>query len=124
MNRTQRRSLWRAAHREKALKAAETQAVPPAIASRGPVSVHIGALVVRGFDRRASAQIAASFERQLGELLRTGALPTRWQSAFAVDGLRTAQLRMTSRGPDALGESLAKAVLASRFDQPRSGRGR
>lgn len=124
MNRTQRRASWRAAHRETALKAAQTQFAQPLLASRGPVSVHIGALVVRGFDRRASAQIAASFERQLGELLRTGALPTRWQSAFAVDGLRTAQLRMTSRGPDALGESLAKAVLASRFDQPRSGRGR
>ena len=124
MNRTQRRASWRAAHRETALKAAQTQFAQPLIASRGPVSVHIGALVVRGFDRRASAQIATSFEHQLGEMLRTGALPPRWQSTFAVDSLRAAPLRMASRGPHPLGESLAKAVLASRLDQPRSGRSR
>jgi len=83
--------------------------------------VHIGALVVRGFDRRASAQIATAFERQLGELLRTGTLPARWQSSFEAERFQASPLRMTSRGPYALGESLAQALLASRPDLRQPG---
>jgi hypothetical protein len=124
MNRAQRRAAWRSGHREATLKAAAPQPARPAGESRGPVSVYIDALVVRGFDRRASSQIAMSFERQLGELLRAGTLPARWRSSFDAESFRTTPLRMTSRGPHALGESLARALLASRpnLRQPGSKR--
>jgi len=114
MNRAQRRAAWRSSYRETALQAAATTVARPGGGSHGLVAVHVGALVVRGFERRASAQIAASFERQLGELLRTGTLPARWRSSFDAESFRAAPLRVTSRGPHALGESLARAVLTSR----------
>jgi hypothetical protein len=124
MNRAQRRAAWRSNHREVTLKAAAPPVAPVHAGTHGPVSVHVGALVVRGFDRRASAQIAASFERQLGELLRTGTLPARWRFNSDTATFRAAPLRLTPRGPHALGESLAQAVLAARPDlrQPGSKR--
>ena len=124
MNRAQRRAAWRSSYRETALQAAATTVARPGGGSHGLVAVHVGALVVRGFERRASAQIAASFERQLGELLRAGTLPARWRTSFEAESFQAARLRMTSRGPHALGENLAQALLASRPDlrQPGSKR--
>ena len=134
MNRGQRRAAWMGKHRGGAMT---TQRGPEAargddgmaqvrapsrtqIAQRGAaVTVNVDALVLRGFDRRSGARVAAAFERRLVELLQSASLPAAWRAG---DVLRAAPLRLAAAAdPTLFGERLAQAVFAAQQDERRSG---
>lgn len=130
MNRGQRRAAWRGRHRDGAMAAQRgaeavrrddgAVQVRESVAQRGAaVSVNVNALVLRGFDRRTGARVAAAFERRLTELLRSAPLPAAWQAS---DALRATPLRLAAAAdPALLGERLAQAVFAAQRDERRSG---
>jgi hypothetical protein len=112
--RAQQRSAWRNRFRRNAVAPAATPVAASAAgaAARPAVAVHINEFSLRGFGAHAAPRIAAAMERELERLIVRG-LPPRWRRRGAVDAL-SARMRLRSlRDATAIGEELARAVLAA-----------
>ena len=131
MNRSQRRAAWISRHRQPNEAAAVGSVnVAPANAlsmqaaeSRvSSVSLNVGEIVFRGFDKRTAARIASTFEQQMTGLLANHPVPAHWISAASTGVMRMSPIRV-SRHTDALsiGEKLARSLFTASSVHGRKG---
>ena len=127
MNRRERRTQWQASHRAAALHSSALPQRPPASPTSLPsnVRMQIGALVLRGFEKRHASRIAASFERSLEQRLSADGLPQAMGHRLANSSLRLAPLTLRrSSDPVAIGEQLAASVVGFEITSRRRGASR
>ncbi len=116
MNRRQRRTQWQAAQRF------STEPYAVAAPDRSSIRMHVGELVLRGFDRRFASRIATAFEQSLSGRLRSAALPAPLRQSMRSPQMRLAPLKLRrSRDAAAIGEELARSVLALESGTRRRG---
>lgn len=112
--RAQQRAAWRSRFRHDAVSAAPKPLAAASIraAPRPVVAVRIDELALRGFDSHSAPRIAASMERELQRLI-VGGLPPGWRTSGAVQALAARVRLRRMRDAAAVGEELARAVLAA-----------
>ncbi|HXS13092.1 MAG TPA: hypothetical protein VN734_10345 [Acidobacteriaceae bacterium] len=121
MNRRERRVQWQASNRITSGAAVSSIACTPALACP-VISMRIGELILRGFEKRHASRIAAAFERSLDNHLRTGVPPAPLAHGMQSPSLRLAPLTLTRPSdPVAIGEQLAGSVFAFKLDGRRGG---
>ena len=116
MNRRQRRTQWQASQR---LSAEPSPAAAPGYSA---IDMRVGELVLRGFDRHFASRVAVAFEQSLSERLRSAALPAPLRQSMRSPQMCLAPVKLRrSRDAAAIGEELARSVLA--LDTGRGRRG-
>jgi hypothetical protein len=123
MNRGRQRAQWRTRFQQR-IGRGQPNSLPVQTRKVGSVQLRVNELVLRGFPKSSAHRIAAEFERELTSLLQARTLPPAWRESVAIDGVRTAPLRLRSltdaRGA---GEQLARAIFALQPGaQPETGR--
>lgn len=85
------------------------------------VNVHIGELVLDGFDGVDPDRVAASFHTELTRLVEQRGVPLAAGGSCEVDGIADLPPLPATTSPARLGEALARSVHAGLSGRGRSG---
>jgi hypothetical protein len=116
MNRGQRRAAWLSSHRLALQSATAVSAAVPSDVQGNQTpafSLHVGELLLRGFDKRTASRISTRFEQQLHHLLTAKEIPGHWSRTTSLETVHAKPIHV-ARHSDAmvLGTKLAQAILA------------
>jgi hypothetical protein len=127
MNRGQRRAQWRARlpGRSRASNGTDSQ---PARASQpvltreivvtpATINLRVGELSLHGFEGGHARRIADALQHSLTAMLSSQGIPDAWSRSSRAGRANAGALRLTNgASPGAIGEELARRVLAYRTD--------
>lgn len=106
MNRAQRRSNWLESHRE-----ASRNSAPTPQTSASALRLHIGELVLHGFQSQSRYSIAESTKAQLTTLLTDSGIPTGFKTGGEQSFVDAGSFPLTPNAhPRAIGSLVARAI--------------
>ena len=115
MNRGQRRAQWRA-HRPGRAPANSAADSHP-VATPAAINLRVGELSLHGFAGGHARRIADALQHSLTAMLSSQGIPDAWSRNSRATRVNAGTLRMTNgASPRAIGEELARRILAHRTD--------
>jgi hypothetical protein len=130
MNRAQRRAEWRARRAGSArgnphlsVDSHGVRAIPPLSSRDGArtpsaVNLHVGELLLHGFERGHARRIADALQRSLTAMLSSRGIPDSWSRSSRIGRADGGTLQLTREAsPRAIGEGIARHVLEHRTER-------